>query len=71
MLANAPCESEVIFLLMSPTSNKTERLEDIIGLQNPYYATSNYRSFSSGICPNGCPLLLDEPWPHITSWYSI
>lgn len=27
------------FLLISPTYSKTERLEDIIGLQNPYYAT--------------------------------
>ena len=37
MLAEAPCNYGIFFFfLISPTYNKTERLEDIIGLQNPY-----------------------------------
>ena len=43
MLAEAPCNCG-IFFYTSPTSNKTERLEDIVGLQNPYHATRNTES---------------------------
>lgn len=70
-LENAPGNSKVIFLLMSPTSDKTKKMADTVGLWNPCHLTSNHRSFSSAICPNGCLLLLDEPWTQITCWSSI
>lgn len=46
-------------------------MEDIVGLWNPCHVTSNHRNFSSAMCSNGCLLLLDKPWPQITSWFSI